>query len=126
MSLFTDMRFNLYLPKTDGVKILSVSNAKLAETTYWVNGNEMYLISATPNINSFDPIKATVKYSMDGNEYELDILLDILKYTTIVADLYECGSEESRLVYEIIRYKEAAAAYIDPDFQDSTGALAAF
>lgn len=116
MSLFTDMRFNLYLPKTGGVKILSVSNAKLAETTYWVNGNEMYLISATPKINSFDPIKATVKYSMDGNEYELDILLDILKYTTIVADLYECGSEESRLVYEIIRYKEAAAAYIDPDF----------
>ena len=126
MSLFTDMCFNLYLPKIDGLNILSVSNAELDENTYWVNGNEMYVISATPQINSFDPIEATVKYSMDGNEYELDILLDVLRYTTTVANLYECGSKESRLVYEIIRYKEAAAVYLDPEFQDSTGALSAF
>lgn len=126
MSLFTDMRFNLYLPKIDGIAIKSVEGANLASSTYWVNGTEMFVVWTKLDIDAFDPIEAKIKYTFDNKEYELNIMLDVLAYASGVAKTYECGSKEAKLIYEIISYKESVATYLNPEFSDKSGKLEAF
>ncbi len=126
MSLFTNMRFNLYLPKTDGVEITAVDGAHLSEGTVRVLGTEMHLISAVPEVNSFEAIEATVSYTVDGEAKTLTALLDPMSYATSVAATYDCGSEEATLIYEMVKYKEAIATFLDDNFSDASGKLASF
>jgi len=126
MSLFTDMRFNLYLPKLDGVEITAVNGAALADNTFMINGAEHFVISATPSVASFDAIEATVSYTFDGKSLEYKTKLDPMSYASAVAKNYECGSRESRLIYEMVSYKKAIATLLSPSFTDTSGKLDSF
>lgn len=126
MTLFADMRFNLYLPKIDGITIKSVEGVSLEGATYWINGIEMLRVWAKVDVADFETKEAKIIYTLDGKDCELKIALDVLAYAKGVANIYECGSKEARLIYEIINYKESVATYLDPEFADESGRLAAF
>lgn len=125
MSLFSDMRFNLYLPKIDGVSITGVDGAVLSEGTVDIGGVDMYVVSAAQSATSFDAIDVTVSYTQGGKARQYKAKLDSLDYATRVAMGYDCGSEEATLIYEMISYKEAIGRLADPDFAVSE-ALADF
>ena len=126
MSLFTDMRFNLYLPKLEGMEITGVDGA-FDGGTATVEGKEMFLIYATPAIDSFDAIEATITYKLNGKSHEYKAKLDALDYATRVAKTFDCGSEESILVREMILYKEAVISYLGVELgSDATDKLFAF
>ena len=126
MSLFTDMRFNLYLPKIEGMEITGVDGAYNGGTAT-VEGKEMFLIYATPAIDSFDAIEATISYTLDGKSYEYNAKLDALDYATRVAKTFDCGSEESTLIREMILYKEAVVEYLGVELGvDAADKLASF
>ena len=126
MSLFNDMRFNLYLPKVEGAEITSVKGATLSNSLASIQGKEYYIISATPDIDSFEAITATINYTIDGESKSFEADLDPMSYASIVASTYECGSKEAKLIYEMVRYKYAVADYISYDFTEDTGKYAAF
>lgn len=114
LSLFSDMQFNLYLPKVEGIEILEVTGeGHLAEETVNINGVEMFVIYGMQKVEDFTPVKATVKYKENGVLLEHTVTLDTLEYATIVAKSFECGSDEACLVYEIMKYKEAVAKYLN-------------
>lgn len=126
MSLFTDMRFNLYLPKLDGIEITSVNGAALLDYTVKIAGVEMYVVSATPDIDNFAAIPVTINYTQNGVNKTYATALDSMAYATTVANTYECGSKEATLIYEMVKYKEAAATLLNYDFVEETGKLASF
>ena len=123
-TLFSDMTYNLYLPVNESVTNVSVSGASLGGIVEVLEG-KYYVISATPGVNYFDPINATISYKVDGKDFEYGVTFDIIKYASAVADYYICGSEEAILVYEILAFKKAVATFVDPSFTP-TGALAEY
>ena len=126
MSLFTDMRFNLYLPKLEGIEITAVNGAALLDYTVKIAGVEMYVISATPEIDNFAAIPVTISYTQNGVAKTYATALDSMAYATTVANTYECGSKEAVLIYEMVKYKEAVATLLNYDFAEETGKLASF
>ena len=119
MSLFTDMQFNLYLPKVNGIKITEVSGeAWLEEGTVTIEGVEMYVVSGISDVWSFAPLKAKIKYEENGLDLEYTATLDTIEYATLVTNEFECGSDEATLIYEMIEYKKAASEYLERDINE--------
>ena len=117
-TLFTNMTYNLYLPVSAEATDVSVSGATL-EGIVELEGKQYYLITATPAVDEFAPVEATVSYKAAGKALEYAVSLDIVKYASAVADYYICGSEEAILVYEMLAYKGAVAKFIDGAFTPS-------
>ncbi len=119
MDLLTNLSFNLYLPISDEISDLTIVDengypVSFAEAD--VLGTAMYKLSWQQLINDFDAKEITVKYTVDGVQLSAKVSLDPIKYASIVASTFECGSEEAILAYEIINYKAAVATYLDPGF----------
>ena len=126
VSLFEDVSYNFYLPVTGDVSDVSVSGAILSDKTYTLNGVEYLVVSAKLPVDSFAVTEATVSYKAeDGTPLSYTLKLDLMSYATIVAERYECGSEEAILVYEMVAYKEAVAKYVNSSFSE-TEALSEF
>lgn len=127
MSLFNDMRFNLYLPKIDGIVIKEVAGeATLSAESVKIGGVEMYVISGTLDLERFAPMTADIKYEENGIEHQYTATLDALDYVNKVASEFKCGSDEARLVYEIIKYKEAASNYLECDLSENAKRISDF
>lgn len=52
---------------------------------------------------------AVVGYEEEPIELEEVVEIDFLTYAEVATDLYSCGSEDAKLVLEVLRYKKAAA-----------------
>ncbi len=123
VSLFTDMKFNLYLPKLEGIEITDVAGASLLNGTVSVDGVEMYVITAKQNIQSFDTMNATVTYTLGGKTYQYKASMNTLDYVTRVAKAYDCGTEEATLIYEMISYKEEIARLFEAELSEGASKL---
>ena len=122
MSLFTNMMFNLYLPKSDKIANLVITDENggaIAFTESTAPGTAMYLVQWKQPVNSFDAKVIYVSFVVDGNELSTSISLDPITYATLVVNQFACGSEEAVLAYEIINYKAAIATFIDSTFENA-------
>ena len=122
VSLFTDMTFNLYLPKIEGITYTGIIGAsELAEYD-----NEYFVTSWKPFVNDFGAQVVVINYSyeLEGETYEFSVkvTLDVVRYAILVAesDEYACGSDELALVYEMMNYKVAVATYVDESFDKNS------
>lgn len=121
MSLFTNMMFNLYLPKSENISSIVITDENggtIAYTESSAPGKAMYLVQWLQPVNVFDEKVINVSFVVDGTALSTSISLDPITYATIVVDKFDCGSEEAVLAYEIINYKAAIAKYLDPDFKN--------
>ena len=102
MDLAGDMTFNLIV--NAGGTIASVDGEYIA----YFDGNKIFW---TPAIENYDSNRITIYY--DANKtVSTTITLDVVKYAENVSEYYGCGSEEAKLVYEIMAYKEAVVEYV--------------
>ncbi len=115
MALLTDMSFNLYLPISDKISDLVITDSKGSMMSYEVVnvlGKDMYRISWKQAINDFAPEIVTVSYVAYGTDLSVEVALDPIKYATLVASTYECGSVEATLAYEIVNYKASVSTFV--------------
>jgi hypothetical protein len=111
MSLSIGLVFNLYIPKAADVSEITCSDAlEIKEVN--IGGVDMIAISFANPVDSFEKIETTVSYTVDGKTLSKDVTVDALEYAKKVAQLYECGSDEAILAYEIVNYKFAVSAYV--------------
>ncbi len=64
---------------------------------------------------SFDAVVLTVNFTVNGTSLTDDITVDILTYAEIVAEVYACGTEDTSLVFDLIRYKYEAYLLANED-----------
>jgi len=119
VDLFGDMTFNLYVPVAEG----ALTKVTGADSSIFTEGK--YKISWTPDIESFATQDVVLYY---GDAVSSTITLDVVKYAEAVMSatkedgttlLYPCGSEAAVLVYEMMQYKVAVAAYAGESVSDS-------
>lgn len=114
MMLADGMVFNLYLPVPDGnTSDINVTNA-VSSGVSEVNGlGSVYAVSVASPLDSFAPVTVTLNYTVNGNNLSYDIAADVLKYASIVAKSYACGTDEAELAYRLVSYKEAVTSYLE-------------
>ena len=123
------MALNIYLPKVDGIELTDVTVGEdvveFTTTTITVGGEaiECYVFSWDSAAASFDAAVATVSFEVTNFDYyffseetSANITLDVVRYATIVAEGFDCGSEEANLVYEMMNYKEAVATILNAEY----------
>lgn len=47
----------------------------------------------------------TIKYTVGDTEFSKDVVIDVIDYVENVADAYECGSAECKVVFAMMNYK---------------------
>jgi len=107
VSLFTDMAFNLYVPADAGF-----TAEGFLDGTVTIEDVDYKQYTWNPALASFDSQAVTLNYGSVSSE----ITLDVVKYATLVAGEFDCGTVEAKLAYEIMDYKAAVAEYLDSDF----------
>ncbi len=118
LTLLLKMNFNFYVPAdTPFVDFFGLDVTGPVDVT--VGGVDYKQFTWTPEIDSFETNTVTLYYDADKT-LACTTVLDILKYASGVADEYACGSKESTLVYETMKYKLNVAAYADDDFDLSS------
>ncbi len=118
ISIYNDLAYNIYVP-TPSVENYVMSfvgffdaNGKITNNVYsgvtldGVEGwNRLIGLFAT---DEFAAKTITVKYTVDGQELEADVRIDIFNYAYRIDSTYGCGSAESKLVYAMMEYKHTA------------------
>ena len=122
----TAVAFNLYaqIPAEDSGIVVN------AESVYYldVDGNKVYTqlltgfagaegyyaIEIPLELVDFTSKTVVIEFAVVGYEDEPIVLeevieIDFLTYAEIATELYACGSEDAKLVLEVLRYKKAAA-----------------
>ena len=118
LTLLLKMNFNFYVPAdTPFVDFFGLDVTGPVDAT--VGGVDYKQFTWTPEIDSFETNTVTLYYDADKT-LACTTVLDILKYASGVADEYACGTAESTLVYETMKYKLNVAAYADDDFDLSS------
>ena len=114
LTLLLKMNFNFYVPAdTPFVDFFGLDVTGPVDAT--VGGVDYKQFTWTPEIDSFETNTVTLYYDADKT-LACTTVLDVLKYASDVADEYVCGSAESTLVYETMKYKIGIASYTDDDF----------
>ena len=129
VTISESITFNLYLPVLSGVEGESIT-AKYGEIKtekVKIDGKDMYQISWEIPYGSFETNTVKLKYRVAGfgefdsptlsKDLECEIELDFLRYASIVAETSRCNSKESVLIYELVNYVRALAAFT-PDFDE--------
>ncbi len=131
VTLSEHITFNLYLPVYSSVTVDSITadGGEIKTEKLTMDGKEMYRISWEMPYGSFAVNTVKLKYSVDNfgefdassasKSLECSINLDLLRYASIVAETSLCNSEESILIYEIVSYVRALAAF-NPHFDESS------
>ena len=116
MSLTTGMIFNLYIPLPDAsIKAGSVYSPDSlgAIETVKVSGADMLKLSFASELDDFAPTAVSICFTTaEGEDLSYEVKVDALRYVTLLANSYECGTEEAQLAYEIVAYKKAVATYL--------------
>lgn len=105
------LTYNVYLPKLPEGSVVTFIGFFDAVGNRITNGvydnieEYSYKLMSVVSAADFDATTITVKYSVGGNEFSLEITFDILDYAKKVNEKYGCGTDESKLVYAMLQYK---------------------
>lgn len=125
---YTDIGLNLYLPipsEESGVTFNPANNVAVFDSdnnplTFTIKQDlpgavGYYAIEIPYALTSFDTYHAVITFTVTKGEETLDlsqeITLDFMTYAETVASVYACGTEESTLIFDLVRYKYEAYKY---------------
>ena len=129
MSYCADFAYNVYVPKTDGVDIISIAGAAPSYTVF-MDGNEyyMYTVYVSP-FKALEDVTVSVAFAIDGVDYSADFTFSAYVYAmSVVTDPTTTGAEKE-LCGSLIRYIEQAYRYASsgsPLFADVLAKLDSF
>ncbi len=109
MSLYSDFKYNLYVPKVDKVTVTLIG-AEAPANTVMIAGNEYYVYSVYADFaDAINDAFVTVKYTIDGEDYEKAFAVSAYVYAMQCVDASAVTSEaEKEAAAALIRYIEEA------------------
>ncbi len=129
--------YNIYLPA------LPVNDDTIVFNGFYV-GSEQITVGVFENVNvdgalgcfrlagmiditDLESDEITIKYTVNGTVLLKKVKIDVLSYVQNVADAYECGSEECKIVFAMMNYKlESYIASTGIENDDITLAISDF
>ena len=122
--------YNVYLPTpVEGVTFdgFYVGSSKLTNgvfTDVTVGDDEGCIrLAGAIDVTKLSSDEITIKYSVNGTSLTKKVKIDVINYVENVADAYECGSDECKVVFAMMNYK--LEAYIEATGNDNDTATLA-
>jgi hypothetical protein len=107
LTYYAHFRFNVYLPVTEGVSIVSTNYTKLSNVM--IDGVEYYHYSAYPTTATAGrDYTMNLTYEIDGQQFKCDFTIGILVYAKYILNDTNSSAEELELVKAMLRYVEQA------------------
>ncbi|MBR5140342.1 MAG: hypothetical protein IKV16_04725 [Clostridia bacterium] len=121
MSYYSQFAYNLYVPKTDAVEIISIAGATELNVVL-INNAEYYVFTVSVDVlDAFDVWTAKVVYAIDGDTFEAELALSAYVYAmaSVAADDHTAADKAAsgaliKLIEEAIKYELGA---VDADTQ---------
>jgi len=118
--------YNIYLPALaenvvfDGFYIGSEKIANGVFENVTVDGVEGCIrLAGMVGITELVSDEIIIKYSVNGTVLQKKVTVDVLDYVQKVADTYECGSDECKIVFAMMNYKLEAYIAATGETNDS-------
>ena len=121
MSYYSQFAYNLYVPKTDAVEVISIAGAYDLRTVF-IGGDEYYVFSVTVDIlDALEEWTATVVYAIDGDTFEADLVMSAYVYASASVAYPDHNAADKAASAALIKLIEEAIKYelgaVDADTQ---------
>ena len=113
MSLYTSFKYNLYVPKVDGVDVTSIGGIA-PEGMVIIDETEYYVYSVYADFsNAFDEILVDVEYTKAGEDYTATFAISAYVYAMECLDEDSTANElDKDAVASLVRYIEESQAFL--------------
>ena len=120
MSYYSSFAYNIYVPKVDGIDIVSIGGAA-PQATVLIGGEEYYICTVYVNtLNALDDCAVTVEYVIDGQSFasELTVSAYIYAMASVEDSAHTALDKEAtgalvRYIEECYKFNVAGAALSD-------------
>lgn len=121
MSYYSQLAYNLYVPKTDAVQIISIAGATELNVVL-IDSIEYYVFTVSVDVlDAFDELTAKVVYAIDGDTFESELTLSAYVYAkaSVASDDHTAADKAAagaliKFIEEAIKYELGA---VDADTQ---------
>lgn len=111
MSLYTSFKYNLYVPKVDGVDVTSIGGIA-PEGMVIIDETEYYVYSVYADFsNAFDEILVDVEYTKAGEDYTATFAISAYVYAMQCAESDD-SDYDKEVAAALVRYIEESQAFL--------------